>query len=42
MKDFEKNKAAFSANLLDTKMETAQKAFFDEFNNQVNIKTYLK
>lgn len=42
MKDFEKNKKDFASTLLDTKMETAQQAFFDQFNNEVEIKTYLK
>lgn len=42
MKDFEKNKQDFASALLDTKMETAQQAFFDRFNNEVEIKTYLK
>ena len=42
MKDFEKNKEDFASALLDTKMETAQQAFFDQFNNEVEIKTYLK
>jgi len=42
LKDFEKNKKEFAAQLLDTKMETAQKAFFDQFNENVEIKTYLQ
>ena len=42
LKDFEKNKKDFSAQLMDTKMETAQKAFFDQFNENVEIKTYLQ
>ena len=42
LKDFEKNKKEFAAQLMDTKMETAQKAFFDDFNQRVDIKTYLK
>lgn len=41
MKNFEGNKKDFSTQLMDTKMETAQKAFFDAFNQQVEIKTYL-
>ena len=42
MKDFETNKKDFVAQLIDTKMETAQQAFFDDFNQRVNIKTYLQ
>ena len=41
MKDFEKNKKDFERQLFETKMETAQQAFFDDFNNRVEIKTYL-
>jgi len=40
LKDFEANKADFAAQLLDTKMETAQQAFFDRFNQEVTIKTF--
>ncbi len=40
--DFEANKGDFAAALMDTKMETAQKAFFDDFNNTVKIKTFLQ
>ena len=42
LKNFEENKKDFVAQLMDTKMETAQKAFSDEFNQQVEIKTYLQ
>lgn len=42
LKNFEKDKKDFAAQLLDTKMETAQKAFFDQFNENVEIKTYLQ
>ena len=42
MKDFEQNKRDFAAQLLDTKMETAQSAFFDDFNASVEVKTFLK
>ncbi|MCQ2411025.1 MAG: SurA N-terminal domain-containing protein [Elusimicrobiaceae bacterium] len=42
LKDFETNKKSFTAQLMDTKMETAQKAFFDDFNQRVEIKTYLQ
>lgn len=42
LKKFEENKKDFAAQLLDTKMETAQKAFFDQFNENVDIKTYLQ
>ena len=41
-KDFDKNKQDFYAQLMDTKMETAQRAFDDAFNQQVEIKSYLK
>ena len=39
---FEENKRDFAAQLLDTKMETAQQAFFDQFNQQITIKTFLQ
>ncbi len=42
LKNFDQNKADFSDQLLDTKMETAQKGFFDQFNNEVEIKTFLQ
>ena len=42
MKNFEKNKQDFEKQLFETKMETAQRAFFDDFNNRVEIKTFLK
>ena len=42
LKDFEQNKQAFADQLVDTKMETAQQAFFDRFNQEVSIKTYLQ
>ncbi len=42
LKNFEKNKKEFAAQLMDTKMETAQKAFLDQFNENVDIKTYLQ
>ncbi len=42
LKDFEKNKADFAAQLMDTKMETAQTGFFDQFNSEVEIKTFLQ
>lgn len=41
MKNFEKNKKEFEKQLFETKMETAQEAFFDDFNNRVEIKTFL-
>ncbi len=41
LKDFGKNKKDFADQLFETKMETAQRAFFDDFNNRVEIKTYL-
>ncbi|MBR5151808.1 MAG: SurA N-terminal domain-containing protein [Elusimicrobiaceae bacterium] len=40
--DFDTNKQTFSAALMDTKMETAQKAFLDDFNNTVKIQTFLQ
>ena len=42
LKNFDENKADFAAQLMDTKMETAQKAFSDQFNNEVEIKTFLQ
>jgi peptidyl-prolyl cis-trans isomerase D len=42
LKDFEKNKKDFEKQLFETKMETAQRAFMDEFNNHIQIKTFLK
>ena len=42
LKDFESNKKEFLPQLMDTKMETAQKAFFDDFNQKIEIKTYLQ
>jgi len=42
LKDFEQNRIDFANQLLDTKMETAQQAFFDRFNQDVAIKTYLQ
>jgi len=42
LKDFDKNKKDFETQLFETKMETAQRAFFDDFNNRVEIKTYLQ
>lgn len=40
--NFEENKRDFASALMDTKMETAQKAFLDDFNNTVEIKTFLE
>ena len=40
LKDFDKNKKDFLPQLMDTKMETAQQAFSDAFNQQVEIKVY--
>lgn len=42
LKNFDKNKKDFEKQLFETKMETAQRAFFDDFNNRVEIKTYLQ
>ena len=41
MKNFDKNKKDFEKQLFETKMETAQQAFFDDFNNRVEIRTFL-
>ncbi len=41
LKNFDKDKKDFERQLFETKMETAQQAFFDDFNNRVEIKTYL-
>ena len=40
--DFDSNKADFTVALMDTKMKTAQKAFLDDFNNNVKIQTFLQ
>ena len=42
LNNFEENKRDFAAQLLDTKMATAQQAFFDDFNQRVTIKTFLQ
>ena len=42
LKNFEENKADFKTQLLDSKMATAQQAFFDKFNKDVKIKTFLQ
>ena len=42
LKNFEENKKDFTAQLMDTKMETAQQGFFDRFNEDVEIKTFLQ
>ncbi len=42
LKNFEQDKKDFAAQLMDTKMETAQKAFFDQFNENVDIKTFVQ
>ncbi len=42
MKDFEKNKKDFANQLMDSKMETAQQGFFDDFNEKVEIETFLQ
>jgi hypothetical protein len=41
MKNFEKYKKDFEKQVFETKMETAQQAFFDDFNNRVEIRTFL-
>ena len=40
--EFEENKADFKNALLETKLETAPDAFFDDFTNTVRIQTFLK
>lgn len=42
LKKFEENKKDFASALTDTKMQTAQNAFFDKFNEDVEIKTFLQ
>ena len=42
LKNFDENKADFAEQLMDTKMQTAQAGFFDQFNNEVEIKTFLQ
>ena len=40
--NFEANKRDFATALMDTKMETAQKAFLDDFNNTVKVQSFLQ
>lgn len=40
--NFEANKREFATALMDTKMETAQKAFLDDFNNTVKVQSFLQ
>ena len=40
--NFEENKNDFASALMESKMETAQRAFLDDFNSQVTIKTFLE
>lgn len=42
LNNFEQNKKDFEKQLFETKMETAQKAFLDDFNNRVEVKILLK
>ena len=42
LKNFEQNKKDFEKQLFETKMETAQRAFLDDFNNRVEIKSLIK
>lgn len=42
LKDYEKNKKEFANQLMDTKMSTAQKGFFDEINANTRITNNLK
>lgn len=42
VKDFDANRAGFAAQLMDTKMATAQQGFFDKFNSEVKIKTFIE
>ena len=39
---FEENQKDFQSALMDTKMQTAQQAFLDDFNNNVKVKTFLE
>ena len=41
-KNFDADKTDFAAQLMDTKMATAQQGFFDKFNKDVKIKTFLE
>ena len=41
LKNFDTEKKDFENQLFETKMETAQRAFFDDFNNRIEVKTYL-
>ena len=40
--NFDADKKDFGAQLMDSKMATAQKGFSDQFNSEVEIKTFLK
>ena len=42
VKDFEANKKDFAEQLLQTKMETAPRAFLDDFSQKVTIKNYVQ
>lgn len=42
VKNFDENKADFSKQLLETKMTTAQRGFFDQFNNEIKIQKFLE
>ena len=42
VKDFDANKKDFASQLLQTKMETAPRAFVDDFNRKVTIENYVR
>ena len=42
LKNFDENKNEFASQLMDTKMQTAQTGFFDQFNSEVEIRTFLQ
>jgi peptidyl-prolyl cis-trans isomerase D len=42
LNDYDGNKADFAAAVMESKMETAQNAFLDDFNNTVKVQGFLK
>lgn len=42
LNNFDTNKVSFASALMDSKMETAQKAFLDDFNANTKIDTFLQ
>ncbi len=42
LNDFEENKKFFASAIMDTKMESAPNAFFDDFNRTTRVQTFLE